>query len=151
MRICQTDSVYYFRKKPSDVVHCSGGGHHNIICTEPVRNVSCQSAIAWTEASRINAYVWLHKHTHIKCKIGEVEETNWSVSTHDEDALSDTVKSKFDNSSTLILTFKSLNVDHICEIKLTNCFAHPHQRELKTAWYVMAFKVIIKSELFILF
>lgn len=99
MRMRQTESVYYFWIKPFDMMRYSGGGHHNTICPAPIHSVPCQSAIAWTGASRTNAYVWLYKHTlYVKCEIWEVEESSESklvcVDTYYEDALADTVKNK---------------------------------------------------------
>ena len=48
--------MYYFWVSPHDVMHYSGGGHHDIICTEPVQNVTHPSGVGWTEASRITMY-----------------------------------------------------------------------------------------------
>lgn len=82
--------------KPPDVVHCSRGGHHNIICAEPIQNTPCYSAIAGSGPSHINAYVYLHKLCFcFKCKIGEVgESSELGADTRGEDALGDTVKNK---------------------------------------------------------
>ena len=130
-------------------MHFSGGGHHNIICTEPIQSARYQSATARIAASRINARVWLHKHTLCaKCKNRRSGGVCWEraglVLTPERKTRlrierKDKSKSGGDSVRQLphshwgfyFFSKKTINVHHICERKLTSCFADLHQRELE--------------------
>lgn len=142
----QKDSVYYFWLKPCDVMRCSRGGRHNIICTEPIQKDLCQSAISRTEALCINSSVINTHHAH-KMQSRGTESNLVCADTLDEDALPDVVKKNQKNkqikAGDSVWQVKHFHLDifkaqmltaSVRGKKLTNCFAWTHQREFKAAW-----------------
>ena len=92
-------------------MHRSGGGHHDIMCAEPVQNTSCQSGSGLnSRALRINACVWPHKHARyvkkkseagVKCNCARPLEMPSQILRKHKSQL----VTQFDNSDTLIWTF----------------------------------------------
>lgn len=136
-------------------MRCSRGGRHNIICTEPIQNALCQSAISRTEALCINSSVINTHHAH-KMQSRRTESNLVWADTLDEDALPDEKTNKQIKAGDSVWQVKHFHLDifkaqmltaSVREKKPNKLLCMDSSEGVQSSLVVMVFKVKIKREL----